>query len=248
MRNIIKYQGIIISLVILLGLQLVKADSGFKKTAKYLWEIASLSVLADSIYSPHEDIRIISVLRITELESPSALQIIINAFEKEPPRPKVIEDAGRGVKYYALIGIGKIGGDEAKAYFKKIISVIINPEQNSYESGSIDFSDVSYSAFRGLAYIGGKDVEKLFDQIFNNRGYSNYIRWRAFQASSRDASSSASTRRRVRLQWHRSASFSDSHSPEARRANVISARKRSSGSRRGSESSHVARAAPASNG
>ncbi|MCP4633662.1 MAG: hypothetical protein GY855_12105 [candidate division Zixibacteria bacterium] len=185
MLNITRYQNIVVMMLILLAAQFNIANADFRQSAKYLWSVTLMSELVDSLNSPIEAIRIVSTLRITELNNPSGVQVLINAFEKEPSETQIIEDDIWGVKYYALLGIGEIGGGEAKEYLQKVVDDILNPHDNIFEIGSIEFKDICLASFKGLADIGGEDVEVLFKQVFEDREYSNYVRRQAFKAYQR---------------------------------------------------------------
>ncbi len=112
--------------------------------------------------------RVAACIRLGEIKGQDAFELLKYAFDKEPFREGM--ELPDGVRYYALVNIGRCNASDAEALLVDIAlhySNNIDPSPDRHLSA--DSLSVVRGAFRGLSEIGNASVVAALDSVFNNR-------------------------------------------------------------------------------
>ena len=132
----------------------------------YYRSVTSIDVLADSLRSPIEMTRIRAAYRMAELKNPAAVPLLKRAYEDEPLR-NFLMDQPNGLKYYALVAIGIIGGDQADNYLCKEADEIILKKGVAWAKG--DMFSILWGIIEGLSMTKSECADSLLSRII--QGY-----------------------------------------------------------------------------
>jgi len=149
----------------------------------YYRSVTSIEVLADSLKSPVEMTRIRAAYRMAEPKNASAVPFLIEAYENEPIR-KVVTDSPAGFRYYALVAIGAIGGQEARSFIRGLANDFF-VAKTGYTWAQGDALDIMLGLFDGMSQLGGQEDASLLLSIFANEDYTYNTRKFAYTAYAR---------------------------------------------------------------
>lgn len=146
----------------------VSADYLYRnvKMPTYMKSINSFSDLADSIKSENTGTRLFAAIRLIELRQPEAVPLLIKIYESAPTRSGI--DSNTGPKYYALSGMGKIGGPEAQNYLYNLANDIV------YGDGLKgilwpESADIVKGVFDGLAELGSDENREFLLKAYESQ-------------------------------------------------------------------------------
>jgi len=188
----------LIILIVLLSIAHADIDDNYKYVVS-----DSIKTVSDSdglrkfIYSDNTNERIQACIRLGEVADKSSLDLLIEAFDKEPYRSG--NEVGKGVKYYSLVSIGKIGRQKAEGFLINIIQQYSKQEYSFW--GSADTLNTIKGALEGLYELASNSAVAFFDSTFKNETYywliretahiylvQSYLRSDAFRTASDSAS------------------------------------------------------------
>ncbi|MCP4634414.1 MAG: hypothetical protein GY855_15915 [candidate division Zixibacteria bacterium] len=153
------------------------------------------SKLRSYLSSKWDTERVGACLRLTEIGGEQASELLKEAFEKEPY--KLGSEPTDGVNYYALLGIGKIGGLRAEEYLNSIIEKYVRPKYN--RGNHADTITTINGALDGLFEIGSESSISTIDKVYKSKDIYWLVRSFAYkrllmhQLRSEDINTSADT-------------------------------------------------------
>lgn len=142
----------------------------------YIKSISNAQGLTQYLNSKSSIERITACIRLGEIGGDDAIDLLVDAFEKEPHG-----SAAEAVKFQALTSIGKIGGARAEALLKQIARDYSKNVSDSTQVFGFEDSLAALSgALEGLYFIGSSSAEAFIDSIFNNGTYYWFVRYLAY--------------------------------------------------------------------
>ncbi len=143
-------------------------DSAFRNIhqPRYFESISSIEELGDSLTSQSTKTRLFAVKRMAQLKDPQAVPLLIKAMAAERPLGGI--DSKQGLRYYAVIAIGEIGGSQAESYLLNIAEAVHRGDSVPGIPFGLDYMNTSYGIYRGLARIGSDTCRSLLNQIYSN--------------------------------------------------------------------------------
>lgn len=128
----------------------------------YYRSVTAIDVLADSLKSPSEMSRIRAAYRMAELKNPAAVPLLIEVYENEPLREGAI-DMGNGLRDYALVAIGIIGGKEAEVFLCALVKEIFFEKGLEWAKGDAIY--IAGGAIDGLSMTKSICADSLLSRI-----------------------------------------------------------------------------------
>jgi hypothetical protein len=142
-------------------------------------QISSQKALIDSTTSPNVSSRFNAVLRLIQIGDSTAVPALIDLYKKSPSRQSFIDD-NKGIEYWSLYAIGKLGGAEARKFLWDVAEKLLKPEI-IYRPAAGDTLFRFQGLFEALSMAERKDKDKYFLQIFNNDTTNSIIRMQAYE-------------------------------------------------------------------
>jgi len=171
----IKLKSIVtlISCTVIAATVLGDVDPEFSyETPEYIKSISTAKALRQYVYSQNTLDRITACIRLGEIGGEASIQILIEAFNKEPHG-----SAAEAVKFHALLSIGKIGGARAEKFLTEIAMNYSENINNSTQAFGIKDSLAALrGSFQGLYEIGSSSTIAALDSIFKNQNYYWFVR------------------------------------------------------------------------
>jgi hypothetical protein len=173
-------------LVVIAGVSLCIADlPPVGDSVKMPAELAAINKAADLakyLKNPDETIRVAAVKRLAEIGGADAIQLIIQFYESEPYRSGM--DLPDGVKREALIALGALGGERAKAQVLKTLkaTVAAGPTVRAHESDrreikyDAEYRQIVTGALEALSTFDDADAQQAIADTFANENLHWYIR------------------------------------------------------------------------
>jgi hypothetical protein len=135
-------------------------------------QMTSISQISDSLINGDRITRRSALFRLIELDDSRAIPAIEVAYENDPFTKFLTEDCC-GIDYYALYGIGRIGGPEAYSYLWKVANELLKPEVLMHPVG--DTANKIGGLFEGLAFVSEPESSGFCERIAakddNDAGY-----------------------------------------------------------------------------
>jgi hypothetical protein len=150
----------------------------------YMKEINSVTVLADSLKSPDLSTRLHAVIRLVQLKDHAAVPAIVDAYQKEPVQTVSAVDLGYGFKYFALSGIGRIGGEVAASFLRHVADSLMSSVKDKQNLGPDESSAVA-GLLEGLAELEPADRANKYLEYFNYEKMNSWARVDAYVAFER---------------------------------------------------------------
>lgn len=136
----------------------------------YYRSMTSIDILADSLKSSVEITRIRAAYRMAELKNPTAIPLLIKAYENEPLREPAM-DMGNGLRDYSLVAIGIIGGNTAEKYLCELAEEIFFNRGFSWSKGDAIY--IAGGLIDGLSMTQSDCAESLLSRLiewYENQG------------------------------------------------------------------------------
>ncbi len=180
---------ILLSIAILSALLLVRtgqsSDFAFRDIIlpEYMKTTSSILVLGDSLKSPSGITRLYAVKRMAQLKDPQAVPLLKEAISKEPPVVGI--DSNLGLRYYAIIAIGRVGGPTAEAYLYGLTEDFRKANPSPGVRGGLDHIETVYAVFIGLAELGTERCREFLYRTYSNPDIEGNFRAGAYAAYKR---------------------------------------------------------------
>lgn len=150
----------------------------------YMKDINSMAVLCDSLKSPDLSTRLHSVIRLVQLNDQAVVPAIIDAYEKEPVQTVSAVDMGYGFKYFALSGVGRIGGEVAVSFLRQLADSLMSSVKEKQNLSPDELSAVA-GLLEGLAEVEPADRASKYLEYFNYERLNSRVRVDAYMAFER---------------------------------------------------------------
>lgn len=126
--------------------------------------MTSVSALGDSLKSPMPRTRIFATYRLAEMRVRTSFNLLKEAYEAEPINKQRYIDSQKGMKYYALVAMGILGGQEAEQYLCHFAEeCFFSPKGFSWAGD--DAIDIAVGILDGLSVTRTACAESLVSRI-----------------------------------------------------------------------------------